>query len=144
MKFDTNFDKDAFDMKKNMTSAQLEAPVMAEVQDEGFAVKYPEAINGMNLTEEKEIATEKGERIILTYEGTKSFTLVQEKAEVVQTSVSTNVNGEPVDLGYTVGAMTGNTIAWTFEGVDYMLASKDLTQEEMIEVARSVGEDPVK
>jgi hypothetical protein len=40
--------------------------------------------------------------------------------------------------------MTGNTIAWTFEGVDYMLASKDLKQEEMIEVARSVGENPVK
>lgn len=40
--------------------------------------------------------------------------------------------------------MTGNTIAWTLEGVDYMIASKDLTQEEMIEVARSVGGDPVK
>ncbi|MBX9958009.1 outer membrane lipoprotein carrier protein LolA [Peribacillus simplex] len=144
VKFDTSFDKDSFDMKKNMTSAQLEAPVMAEVQNEGFAVKYPENIGDMNLTEEKEITTEKGERVVLTYEGTKSFTLVQEKAEVVQTSVSTNVNGEPVDLGYTVGAMTGNTIAWTFEGVDYMLASKDLSQAEMIEVARSVGEDPVK
>lgn len=144
VKFDTSFDKDAFDMKKNMTSAQLEAPVMADVQDEGFAVKYPSDINDMSLTEEKKIASDSGERIILTYEGTKSFTLVQEKAEVVQTSVSTNVNGEPVDLGFTVGAMTGNTVAWTFEGVDYMLASKDLTQEEMIEVARSVGGDSVK
>ena len=82
--------------------------------------------------------------IILTYEGSTSFTLVQEKAKVVQTSVSTNVNGEPVDLGFTVGAMTGNTVAWTFEGVDYMLASKDLTQEKMIEIARSVGGDSVK
>lgn len=144
VKFDTSFDKDAFDMKKNMTSAQLEAPVMADVQDEGFAVKYPSDINDMSLTEEKKIASDSGERIILTYEGTKSFTLVQQKAEVVQTSVSTNVNGEPVDLGFTVGAMTGNTVAWTFEGVDYMLASKDLTQEEMIEVARSVGGDSVK
>lgn len=144
VKFDTSFDKDAFDMKKNMTSAQLEAPVMADVQDEGFAVKYPSDISDMSLTEEKKIASGNGERIILTYEGTKSFTLVQEKAEVVQTSVSTNVNGEPVDLGFTVGAMTGNTVAWTFEGVDYMLASKDLTQEEMIEVARSVGGDSVK
>ena len=43
-----------------------------------------------------------------------------------------------------MGAMTGNTVAWTFEGVDYMLASKDLTQEKMIEIARSVGGDSVK
>ena len=144
VKFDTTFDKDAFDMKKNMTSAQLEAPVMAEVKDEGFSVKYPSNLDDMNLTEEKKIATDDGDRVILTYEGSTSFTLVQEKAKVVQTSVSTNVNGEPVDLGFTVGAMTGNTVAWTFDGVDYMLASKDLTQEKMIEIARSVGGDSVK
>lgn len=144
VKFDTSFDKDAFDMKKNMTSAQLEAPVMAEVKDEGFAVKYPSNLNDMNLTEEKKITADGGDRVILTYEGSTSFTLVQEKAKVVQTSVSTNVNGEPVDLGFTVGAMTGNTVSWTFEGVDYMLASKDLTQEKMIEIARSVGGDSVK
>ncbi|MFJ7860151.1 LolA family protein [Peribacillus sp. NPDC097264] len=144
VKFDTTFDKDAFDMKKNMTSAQLEAPVMAEVKDEGFSVKYPSNLDDMNLTEEKKIAADGGDRVILTYEGSTSFTLVQEKAKVVQTSVSTNVNGEPVDLGFTVGAMTGNTVAWTFEGVDYMLASKDLTQEKMIEIARSVGGDSVK
>ena len=144
VKFDTSFDKDAFDMKKNMTSAQLEAPVMAEVKDEGFAVKYPSNLNDMNLTEEKKITADGGDRVILTYEGSTSFTLVQEKAKVVQTSISTNVNGEPVDLGFTVGAMTGNTVAWTFEGVDYMLASKDLTQEKMIEIARSVGGDSVK
>ncbi|MFJ7640691.1 outer membrane lipoprotein carrier protein LolA [Peribacillus sp. NPDC097224] len=144
VKFDTTFDKDAFDMKKNMTSAQLEAPVMAEVKDEGFSVKYPSNLDDMNLTEEKKIAADGGDRVILTYEGSTSFTLVQEKAKVVQTSVSTNVNGEPVDLGFTVGAMTGNTVAWTFDGVDYMLASKDLTQEKMIEIARSVGGDSVK
>ena len=46
-------------------------------------MKYPENIGRMNLTEEKKITTEKGESVVLTYEGTKSFTLVQEKAEVV-------------------------------------------------------------
>ena len=63
MKFDTTFDKDAFDMKKNMTSAQLEAPVMAEVQDPEFAVKYPDNIDDMSLSEEKEMKTEKGKEL---------------------------------------------------------------------------------
>ncbi len=145
VKFDTSFDKDAFDMEKNMTSAQLEVPVMAEVQDPNFSVKYPADINRMSLSGEEKIKTAKGHRVVLTYEGEKSFTLIQEKAEVVQAKiVSTNVNGNPVDLGFTVGAQSDNMITWTFEGVNYTLASQDLTPDEMIEVARTVGEDPVK
>lgn len=145
VKFDTSFDKDAFDMEKNMTSAQLEVPVMAEVNDQNFSVKYPADINGLSLLEEKEVKTDKGQRVVLTYEGEKSFTLIEEKAEVVQAKiVSTNVNGNPVDLGFTVGAMTNNMITWTFEGVNYTLASQNMTPDEMVEVAKTVGVDPVK
>ena len=69
VKFNTSFDKDAFDMEKNMTSAQLEVPVMAEVQDQNFSVKYPADINGISLLDEKEVKTDKGQRVVLTYEG---------------------------------------------------------------------------
>ena len=145
VKLDTSFDKDAFDMEKNMTSAQLEVPVMAEVQDPNFSVKYPADMNGMSLLEEKEVKTDKGQRVVLTYEGEKSFTLIEEKAEVVQAKIiSTMVNGNPVDLGFTVGAMTDNMITWTYEGVNYTLASQNLTSDEMVGVARTVGVDPVK
>ena len=89
--------------------------------------------------EEKEVKTDKGQRVVLTYEGEKSFTLIEEKAEVVQAKiVSTTINGNPVDLGFTVGAMTNNMITWTFEGVNYTLASQNMTPDEMIEVARTV------
>lgn len=146
VKFNTSFDKDAFDMKKNMTGAQLEVPVMGEVKDESFAVKYPIAkIDGVKLTEEKDLDIEDGKRVVLTYEGKKNFTLVQEKAEVVQTTLaSKSINGEPVDLGYTVGAITENSVTWTNDGVDYMLASKDLTRAEMVMIARSVQGTPLK
>lgn len=145
VKFDTSFDKDAFDMEKNMTSAQLEVPVMAEVNDPNFSVKYPADIKGLSLLEEKELKTDKGQRVVLTYEGKKSFTLIEEKAEVVQAKiVSTNVTGNPVDLGFTVGAMTNNMITWSYEGVNYTLASQNMTSDEMVEVARTVGVNPVK
>ena len=49
-----------------------------------------------------------------------------------------------MDLGFTVGAMTNNMITWTFEGVNYTLASQNMTPDEMVEVARTVGVDPVK
>ena len=60
VKFNTSFDKDAFEMEKNMTSAQLEVPVMAEVKDRSFSVKYPADMNGMSLLEQKEVKTDNG------------------------------------------------------------------------------------
>lgn len=138
--FNAPLEKKDFDMAKNMTGAQLEIPVMAELGDREFTVKYPSAeIPDVSLTGEKEMQTEKGKRVILTYDGAKSFTLIQEKAEVLPAAVSaTTVSGEPVDLGFTIGSLTSNAISWTYQGVDYTLASKELTEEEMFMLASSV------
>lgn len=143
--FNASFNKDDFDMKKNMTGAQLEVPVMAELENKEFSLKYPAEMDNIKLVDEKEIATENGKRFVLTYEGDKSFTLIAEKAEVVEsTTVPTSILGNPVDLGYTVGAISDKSIAWTYEGVDYTIASQSLTQEELVDIARSVQATPVK
>lgn len=146
VKFNASFDKKDFDMQKNMTGAQLEVPVMAEVDDQEFTVKYPQMdMADVKLVDEQEIKTEDGKRVVLTYDGEKSFTLVQEKASVMPTSsVVTSVKGEPVDLGFTIGALSDNTISWTYQGVDYMIASNDLSPEEMTEIARTVQGEMVK
>ena len=146
MTFDSSFDGDAFDMKKNMTGAQLEIPVMAELEEKEFSLKLPAETEGVELVDQKEIATEDGKRYVLTYEGDRSFTLIAEKTEVVETStsVATKLLGDPVDLGFTIGAITDRSISWTYEGVDYMIASQNLTQEEMAEIARSVQANPEK
>lgn len=146
VKFNTSFDKKDFDMQKNMTGAQLEVPVMAEVEDQEFTVKYPQMdMADVKLVDEQEMKTEDRKRVVLTYDGEKSFTLVQEKAAVMPTSsVVTSVKGEPVDLGFTIGALSDNTISWTYQGVDYMIASNDLSPEEMSDIARSVQGEMVK
>lgn len=142
VKFNASFDKDDFEMKKNMTRAQIGTPVMAEAgqQDTSFTVKYPAELDGVTLQKEKEIAIEDGKRVILTYGGAKSFTLVQEKrvAEPASASYPIDVNGEPVDLGFTIGALTNHSLTWTQEGVDYMIASNELTKDEMAALARTV------
>ncbi|KOP79579.1 outer membrane lipoprotein carrier protein LolA [Cytobacillus solani] len=144
VKFNTSLDKKDFDMKKNMTSAQLEVPVMGEVADEEFSVKYPTEYSEYELIDQKEIKTENGKRVVLTYDGEKSFTLIQEKAEVRTASSLTSVSGDPVDLGFTIGALSNNTITWTHQGVDYLIASNDLTDEELTAIARSVQGNTVK
>jgi outer membrane lipoprotein-sorting protein len=145
-KFNASFDKNDFDMNKNMTRAQLNLPAMAKVKDNAFTVKYPTAeIPGTKLKEEKNVKIEDGKRVVLTYDGKKPFTLVQEKLSVKAASAtpatSTPVEGQPVDLGFTIGALTDHSISWSQGGVDYMLASKKLTKDELIEVAGSVQGD---
>ncbi len=150
VKFNASFDKNDFDMKKNMTRAQLNLPAMGKLQDSSFTVKYPTAqIEGTKLIEEKNVKMEDGKRVVLTYDGKKPFTLVQEKLTVKSAAAapditSTLVTGQPVDLGFTIGAMTDHSITWSQDGVDYMLASKKLTKDELIEVAGSVQGDMVK
>lgn len=150
MKFNASFDKSDFDMKKNMTGAQLGLPAMANPKDSSFTVKYPTfQIPGTGLVEEKTMKIEDGKRVVLTYDGEKSFTLVQEKVAVKPASAvpeitPTDIEGEPVDLGFTIGALSNHAITWSQNGVDYMLASKKLTKDEMIEVAGSVQGDMVK
>ncbi|MCU9615160.1 outer membrane lipoprotein carrier protein LolA [Caldibacillus lycopersici] len=147
--FDSKFDEGSFDLQRNMTSAQIEVPVSTTEQNEtnDFNVLIPLAeLQGTSLVDEQEVETDNGKRVILTYEGEKSFTLIQEKVEVINTASmsSTFVNGDPVDLGFTIGALTGNTLQWTANGVEYMLASNDLTQEEMVMLAQSVQAAPEK
>ncbi|MCL6570745.1 MAG: outer membrane lipoprotein carrier protein LolA [Bacillus sp. (in: Bacteria)] len=146
VKFNASFGKDDFDMKKNMTRAQLGLPAMAEGGDNSFTVKYPTVeLKDTKLIEEKEVMIEDGKRVVITYDGEKSFTLVQEKVttKVVSTS-PTYVAGDIVDLGVTFGAVSEQSISWSFDGVDYMIASKNLTKDEMIEVAQSVQGEAVK
>lgn len=142
--FDAQFDEDAFDLEKNKTGAQMDTPTMAQPQNQQLMVLYPENTLGMELIEEKKVAIEDGERVVLTYAGEKSFTLFEEVSSVMPASKPIFVNGEPIDLGFTVGTLTENAISWSYDGVDYYLASKDLTQEEMYQIARTVQGQAIK
>ncbi|MCA0989492.1 LolA family protein [Guptibacillus algicola] len=144
MKFNASFDKGAFDMERNMTAAQLEVPVIAAT-NEPFEVVYPMyEPQGTGLTDEKEVSQNK---VILSFTGEKSFTLIEEKSEAaLETSTPVTMsNGEPIDLGFTMGIMTDTTISWHYDGVDFFLASTELSTEEMAAVARSVyGKTEIK
>jgi len=142
--FNPTIEDDAFDMKKNMTGAHLEMETLAEVDQQEFSLRYPGEMEGINLVDQEEIVTDSGSRYILTYEGDRSFTMIAEKAKIVEASVATSVLGDLVDLGYTVGAITDYSLSWTFEGVDYTIASQNLSRDEMVEIARTVYSPSVK
>ncbi|QTM98124.1 outer membrane lipoprotein carrier protein LolA [Sediminibacillus dalangtanensis] len=144
---DPEFAGDAFEIEKNMTSGTLGIPVSAEENDNGeLEVFYPLERAGAELVEKKEVETENGERVILSFAGEKNFTLVQERADAYPASamVPEQVNGEIVNLGFTMGALSEASLQWQANGNTYYLASEDLTKQEMIEVASSVTGQEIK
>jgi outer membrane lipoprotein-sorting protein len=148
VKFNAKFDKNAFDMETNMSSAQFEIPTFSG-SDEEFEAMYPTYTANLNLVNEREVALGKDDsKVVLNYadeESDKSFTLMQQKNQSVETAARlTMPNGEPVELGFAVGAMTEQSVTWNYEGVDYFLASNNLSQEELMAIARSVYGHAVK
>jgi len=118
-----------------------------EKQSTNFQTYYPVlAWGNTTLADEKRIKTEDGtERVILTFEGDKSFTLVQEPVEVGESAtIPVFQPGELLDLGFTIGAITDHSLSFEKDGISFFIASNDLTKEEMIEVASSISEGSLK
>ncbi|UCZ53681.1 outer membrane lipoprotein carrier protein LolA [Bacillus shivajii] len=151
----TNFEMNAtfndgdFDMDRNMTAARIDmdVPTLAEgepLEEEPFTVYYPMfSPDGTQLEHSEEVETESGKRVILSYDGQQPFTLVQQRSRVVEASTPVDiVSGEPIDIGFTYGALTKEgdtkTVSWSYNGTDFFLASKHLSEEELAAIARSV------
>lgn len=118
-----------------------------EKESADFQTYYPVlAWDNTTLVDEKRIEGEDGvERVILTFEGDKSFTLVQEPIEIGESAtIPVFQPGELLDLGFTIGAITDHSISFEKDGISFFIASNDLTQEEMIEVAASITAGSLK
>ena len=102
-------------------------------------VIYPLLLpTGTKLIEEEKIKKENGERVIMTYDGEKSFLLVEETAEVFNDFTIIPTSGEPYQLMDTLGVMTSNSLSWTSGNIEYYIVSEVLSQDEMVEIAQSI------
>ena len=101
---------------------------------------YPLMIpSGTKLTNEEKIDKGTGERIIMTFDGEKPFLLVEETANIENEFTIVPTYGEPYQLMDTLGVMTNNSLNWTTNGIEYYLVSDVLNQDELVEVAQSIG-----
>ena len=147
--FDINpsFQENDFKVDENMAAGAMDAdvPVSGAETNNSFVVAFPLYMAGAEFTDKKEVTLDNGQRVIMTFEGEKNFTLIQEKFDVIPVLASPiEVSGEIVNLGFTIGALSNKKIEWSHNGVDFYLASEDLTKEELIEVAQSVQGREVK
>lgn len=75
--------------------------------------------------------------ILMRYSGEYHYTIVESKPQAQEAS-ATVLNGNIVDLGFTLGVITGDemkTIQWLDNGMEFKLSTGDLPESEMIKVA---------
>jgi len=94
--------------------------------------------NGTKLIDEEVVKKDNGQRYIMSYDGDKSFLLVEETTDVMNEFTVIPTSGELFQLMDTLGVVTDNSLSWTSNGVDYYLVSEVMTRDEMVQVAESI------
>lgn len=89
------------------------------------------------LQSQDTIPTEAGERVIMTFSGDKPFLLVQETAEIDNTTDF--VNGDPYLITDTIGAVTDYSVSWIDGKIEYNVVSDTMNIDELISVAQSIS-----
>ncbi len=145
--FDVAISDEEFDTDQNLAEGAVSVPTMAELEEMDIEVYYPVSLpTGTEFSGEEVIGFDYGERVISTFEGEKSFTLIQEVYDSYPTDLSVPVytDGDLVDLGKSVGYLSNGTLEWEQDGMRFVLASDNLTIDEMVNVAESVQKELIK
>ncbi|MFJ8263726.1 outer membrane lipoprotein carrier protein LolA [Rummeliibacillus sp. NPDC094406] len=134
------------DSDTNATATDATENAGADIDSEDFKTHYPVLKwDNVKLTDEESLQMDTGTRKILSFEGDKSFTIIQEKVtKADQLYIPVFSPGDPADLGFTIGAITDNSITWEADGVSFFIASNDLSKDELIQVASSMVNGEVK
>lgn len=135
------FNDDYFTLKKTGESSnKVEENTINSIEDTIFPMFLPE---NTTLKSQDTITKEDGERIILTFGGEKPFILVEETVSVSDELEIIPTMGEPTLLTDTLGALSSDSVSWISKGMQYYITSDNLTQEELLTIAKSISTIPV-
>lgn len=126
-----NNNKKEEDKKENTTET-----TSTTLNNSLFPMYLPE---NTKLANKETIDTDQGQRIIMTFSGDKPFILVQETASKEKELTIVPTYGQPFLLIDTVGSLTDISYTWTSNNVEYYIVSDVLEQNELLEVAKSIG-----
>ena len=137
--YKANLDDNYFKVENNIDSncCNTDSQTTSNVLNE---IIYPLYIpSDTYLTTKETIATDTGNRAILTFAGSKEFVLIEEPT-IANTDFETiPVYGEPIMMNGNIAALSGNSLYWTNNNIDYYLAGNELSTEELLSVASSIS-----
>ena len=137
VKYSPKLSKEDFNIEDIMDKKSYEkVQETSSIEDIIYPLFVPE---GTKLIGEEKIEKTNGERVIMNYDGEKSFLLVEETADVFDELTIIPTSGEPYFLMDTLGIMTNNSLSWTSGGIDYYLVSDVMSSQELVPVAQSIS-----
>ncbi|MDR0269888.1 DUF4367 domain-containing protein [Paenibacillus sp.] len=171
-KFDTKFEKDSFDMKRNMTA--IDDPTLgsiAQVDENGNSISaddqqtdentaaapkelgdfgtitpvyFPDGVENKDVNKMENSANH---TVILRYDGTYQYTIIESRSQ--DKMVNALAAGDLIDLGFTSGLLIGDdnqkTLTWmNDEGIEFSITSNNLPVDEMKNIAVSLQEQSGK
>jgi len=137
-----SFDDNYFALNENLetSTSNEEVKEVTKIEDVIYPMYLP--VNTY-LSSKEVIAKEKGERLILTFDGDNPFMLIEETAHQEEEHTVIPTYGEPELLIDTIASVSDTSVNWVSNGIEYYLVSEILSTDELLEVARSVSTIPV-
>lgn len=132
--FKPKFDENNFEVES--TSEEVDNENVSSIDQVLYPMYLP---TGTKLQSEETIKTNNSERIILTFTGDKSFTLIEEVSKTPEEFEVTTTSGELVFYENVLGSLTDTSINWSMNGKDYYIIGDNLTNEELLKVAASTS-----
>lgn len=134
--FTPKFKKDEFSIDSIISSKNNNIVTETGSLDD---VIYPLFLpSGTKLVDEEVVKKDNGQRVIMSYDGDKSFLLVEETTDVLNEFTIIPTSGDLYQLMDTLGVATENSLSWTSNGIDYYLVSDVMNRDEMVQVAESI------
>jgi len=121
------------DSKKTTTEA-------ASIDDIIYPMYLP---TGTYLTGEERVSTEDGERLILTFAGESSFTLVEETATYSAPAEIIPTTGTIELIGSSLAVINDTSANWIDNNIEYSIYSETLSKSDLLQVIRSISVLPV-
>ena len=132
------FSKNEFLVESQITvdEESKETKETMSIDEALFPLYIPE---NTSMTNREVISTDVGERVIMTFSGDKPFILVEENVSKEDELTIVPTYGEPFMLIDTVGSLTDMSYTWTSNGIEYYIVSDVMNQNELLQVASSIG-----
>ena len=132
--FKPKFDENNFEVES--TSESVDNKDVSSIDQVLYPMYLP---TGTKLQSEETVKSNDSERIILTFAGDKSFTLIEEVSKTPKEFEVTTTSGELVFYENVLGSLTDTSINWSMNGRDYYIIGDNLTNEELLKVAASTS-----
>lgn len=141
---DATYKEDYFSLKRNMAVSKEEEEkisTVSKIEDVVYPMYIP--TNTQLESQDKVKKGNSGERMIMNFTGDKPFMIIQETVSRESDILTIPVSGEPELLATSIAAVGDGSISWMLNGIEYYAASDVLTEQELLEVVKSVNAIPL-